>query len=116
MSEIDKAIELLSARIMELARENTRLAEENVRLKGVERRALDVDEIATLLGVHSNTVRRWIKAGKIPAFVLPTTAEGNGSKGAYRSVRAWTTDIYAQFAPSIEAASAVEGDGEKGGA
>ncbi len=40
-AEIDKAIELLSARIMELARENATLREQLAQAKGVERRALN---------------------------------------------------------------------------
>ncbi len=34
----------------------------------IERQYLSLGEVAELLGVHEQTVRRWVKAGELPAF------------------------------------------------
>lgn len=109
-AEIGKAIEGLAARVMELARENARLSAELAQAKGLERRALSVEEIAEFLGVARSTVDRWIGLGKIPVFELPPTTEESSAKGRkYRSVRAWNTDLVAHF----PVRSLASDDGEK---
>lgn len=49
-------------------------------------RWLDVKEIVGLLGVHEQTVRRWIKQGDLPAIMF-------GRKGGYR-VKASDLDAF----------------------
>ncbi len=51
-----------------------------------EERWYDVKYIVALLGVHEQTVRRWIKQGDLPAILL-------GRKGGYR-VKASDLDAF----------------------
>ena len=43
----------------------------------IEERWLTVDDVATALRVNPETIRRWIKAGRLPAYDL-------GRKAGYR--------------------------------
>ncbi|MCK6547542.1 helix-turn-helix domain-containing protein [Myxococcota bacterium] len=98
MMQIPAAVfEGLMAKIMELERERTELCVRIAQAQGLERKALDVEQIAALLGVSRATVDRWIARGKIPVFELPQGIETTEKAGKYRILRAWNTDIVEHF-------------------
>jgi len=62
-----------------------------------EERWYDVKEIVAKLGVHEQTVRRWIKQGDLPALLF-------GRRGGYR-VRASDLDAFLEAYQTGKAAA-----------
>lgn len=52
------------------------------KLADVLEHRLDVDDVAAAMGVHANTVRRWIRTGN-RRFMLPALRLGSGKTNAY---------------------------------
>lgn len=68
--------------------------EREQRTRPLNESLLSVDDAAEALGVHAQTMRSYIRAGKLPAYRL----------GGERSIRVFTSDLYGLLEPLEPAA------------